>query len=192
MYSTGISSRLSSNKTMRQQHQVKRKDTITSYMPDDLNVLNKTNTTNFFNFYYLNLRVRLNISGKIFEIHEYLLDLFPLSLLGCEAERLKFYDSKRDEFFFDRNREAFEGVLQFYQTNGAFEVPYFVPVDTFYEEIRFFRLDNYLDSSSKCDESLLITALQSKLKDLKKKLSNKSLSEDSLNELMSKKRQLKN
>lgn len=58
---------------------------------------------------YLNSRIRINISGKIFEIPEKILNQYPHTLLGCYEERVKFFDCVKDEYFFDRNREAFEG-----------------------------------------------------------------------------------
>lgn len=91
------------------------------------------------------------------------------SKTGDVTRRNRFYDEKRNEFFFDRNREAFEGILHFYQSGGAFEVPLFVPVDVFYEELRYFDLINYLDSTSYySDENLLICALKNQLIELNK------------------------
>ncbi|CAF1058574.1 unnamed protein product [Brachionus calyciflorus] len=75
------------------------------------------------------------------------------------------------------------GIIQFYQTNGIIDIPLFVPIDVFYEELKYFRLDFYLDSNSKCDDMLLVTALKYELKLIKKNVikakseSNKALSE---------------
>ena len=93
---------------------------------------------------------------------------FPSSLLASRTERLAFYDWHRDEYFFDRNREAFEGILFFYQSGGLFEAPSFVPSDVFYEELKFFKLVMHLNMDCKCEEELLIIALKDKLEDLSK------------------------
>ncbi len=71
-------------------------------------------------------RLRFNISGKIFEIYENKLFEYPQSLLGNVEKRKKYYDSIRNEYFFDRNSEAFEGILFFYQSNGQVKCPMFV------------------------------------------------------------------
>jgi hypothetical protein len=73
-----------------------------------------------------NERLRMNISGKIFEIYEKHVTRYPLSLLGNADERQKYYDHARNEYFFDRNGEAFEGILFFYQSNGRIKCPMFV------------------------------------------------------------------
>lgn len=109
----------------------------------------------------------LNISGKRFEIYERLVKQFPDSLLGNRDKLNKYYDKLKDEYFFDRNREAFEGIMFFYQTN-RFELPHFVSEDVFYYELKFFGLDNYLNSDSKCDDSLLYTAIDEEYRKLKR------------------------
>ena len=115
-------------------------------------------------------RVKLNVSGKKFEIFENILDKYPDTLLGSKELRLQFYDKFTNEYFFDRSREAFEGIVFFYQSNGRFEIPSFVPDDVFYEEIKFFHLTKYLGSDCKCNESLLVIALNDTQYEIKKKL----------------------
>jgi hypothetical protein len=111
-------------------------------------------------------RIRINIAGKFYEILKSQLEQYPHSLLGCQQRRTTFYDVKRDEYFFDRNREAFEGILFFYQSGGRFETPLFIQNDVFYEEIKFFGLLNYLESKSNCDESLMLVAYENMSKDI--------------------------
>ncbi|CAF0902478.1 unnamed protein product [Brachionus calyciflorus] len=108
MYSGGTSSRFGQSKNEIKsnykrkigkfnKYTTKNKD----YLINNPILISKTN--------YFNSRIRLNISGKIFEIPESILSKYPMTLLGCYEDRIKFYDYLRDEFFFDRNREAFEG-----------------------------------------------------------------------------------
>ena len=102
---------------------------------------------------------------------------FPQALLGRKDKVCAYYDSKSNEYFFDRNREAFEGIVSFYQTLGEFHVPMFVNVDIFFEEIKFFQLDQYLSSECTCDQDLLTLALDeqyAKIKDIYNNASCKS------------------
>lgn len=114
-----------------------------------------------FNFNHLNCepRVHINVSGKKYELFEKQLEKFPNTLLGSPAERFKYYDRLRDEYFFDRNREAFEGIVYFYQSNGKFSIPLFVPLDVFYEEIQFFGLVDYINSECGCEKKLVLLVL---------------------------------
>jgi len=48
--------------------------------------------------------------------------------LPCGA---RFYDSQRNEYFFDRNRPSFDAILYFYQSGGRLRRPATVPVDVF-------------------------------------------------------------
>jgi potassium voltage-gated channel Shaker-related subfamily A protein 1 len=114
-----------------------------------------------------NTKLVLNISGKRFEIYERLVKRYPESLLGDRDKLNNYYDKLKDEYFFDRNREAFEGILFFYQTN-RFELPHFIAEDVFFYELKFFGLDNYLNNDSKCDDSILYTAIDEEYKELKK------------------------
>lgn len=85
-------------------------------------------------------RLTLNISGAIFEIREEQLRRCPNTLLGCSTKRSKFYDPQRDEYFFDRHRQAFEGILFYYQSDGRLVCPENVPDAVFEEEVKFFQL----------------------------------------------------
>ena len=107
---------------------------------------------------------------------------FPSSLLASRTERHAFYDSHRDEYFFDRSREAFEGVLFFYQSNGLFETPFFVPSDVFYDELKFFKLAIHLNTDCKCEEELLAIALKDQLDDLSKRYNASECPQAQMNE----------
>lgn len=82
----------------------------------------------------------INVSGAVFEIRENKLAHFPQSLLGCPQKRLKYFDSRREEYFFDRHRQAFEGILFYYQNQGRLIYPDNVPSQVFEEEVKFFML----------------------------------------------------
>lgn len=86
------------------------------------------------------VRVRINVSGMIFETLESTLSRFPDSLLGSPKKREKYYDSKNREFFFDRNRVAFDSILYFYQSRGKLLRPTEIDRKIFFDEIQFFEL----------------------------------------------------
>lgn len=86
------------------------------------------------------VRVKINVSGMIFETLESTLSRFPDSLLGSPKKREKYYDSKKREFFFDRNRVAFDAILYFYQSRGKLLRPAEIDRKTFFDEIQFFEL----------------------------------------------------
>ena len=64
-------------------------------------------------------RININVSGKKYELTYSRLFRFPKSLLARSARREEFYDAERDEYFFDRNRMAFESVYHFYQSSSS-------------------------------------------------------------------------
>ncbi|CAH1225713.1 KCNA3 [Branchiostoma lanceolatum] len=94
-------------------------------------------------------RLRLNISGMIFQTWESTLNRYPNTLLGDPARRATFYCPDGDEYFFDRHRPSFEGIFRFYQRAhkatadrpNKMERPLSVPVDIFYAEMKFFDMD---------------------------------------------------
>lgn len=85
-------------------------------------------------------RIVINISGLKFETHLHTLQTFPNTLLGNPMKRNRFYDSLRNEYFFDRNRPSFDAVLYYYQSGGRLRRPVNVPMDVFMEEIKFYEL----------------------------------------------------
>lgn len=85
-------------------------------------------------------RFVINVSGLKFETHLQTLEQFPETLLGNPVKRLKYFDSVRNEYFFDRNRPAFDAILFYYQSGGKLLRPANVPMDVFADEIRFYDL----------------------------------------------------
>jgi hypothetical protein len=86
-------------------------------------------------------RVRINISGRIFNATVDLLERFPNTLLGNKFDRSPYYDETHDEYFFERHSLCFESILYFYQSMGRLYRPKDIPIDIFIDEMKFFRLD---------------------------------------------------
>ena len=63
-------------------------------------------------------RVKINVSGLLFETLNSTLQRFPNTLLGDNEQRAQHYDPIRDEYFFDRNRPSFDAILYYYQVLG--------------------------------------------------------------------------
>jgi len=89
-------------------------------------------------------RIKINVSGKRYELTFNRLFKFPKSLLARSARRAYYYDAENDEYFFDRNRMAFESVYHFYQTAGEFVRPEHIPDDLLIQEMQFFGLVRYI------------------------------------------------
>ena len=89
-------------------------------------------------------RIKINVSGKRYELTFNRLFKSPKSLLAGAARRAYYYDAEKDEFFFDRNRMAFESVYHFYQTAGEFVRPEHIPDDLLMQEMQFFGLVRYI------------------------------------------------
>lgn len=85
-------------------------------------------------------RIVINVSGQIFETREETLARFPNSLLGSHCKRHNFYSPEFNEYFFNRNRNAFEAILYYYQSHGKLRRPSEVPIKVFKQEIEFFEL----------------------------------------------------
>ncbi|XP_068163127.1 potassium voltage-gated channel subfamily A member 5 [Antennarius striatus] len=85
-------------------------------------------------------RVLINIAGLRYETQLGTLNQFPDTLLGDPAKRIKYFDPLRNEYFFDRNRPSFDGILYFYQSGGKIRRPVNVSIDVFADEIRFYQL----------------------------------------------------
>ncbi|CAH8857117.1 unnamed protein product [Trichobilharzia szidati] len=85
-------------------------------------------------------RLVINVSGLRFETQVRTVSQFPDTLLGNPNKRNHYYDPLRNEYFFDRNRSSFDGILYFYQSGGRLRRPVNVPIDVFNEEIKFYEL----------------------------------------------------
>uniref|UniRef100_A0A673GLT6 Potassium voltage-gated channel subfamily A member 10 n=1 Tax=Sinocyclocheilus rhinocerous TaxID=307959 RepID=A0A673GLT6_9TELE len=85
-------------------------------------------------------KVIINIAGLRFETGLRSLDQFPDTLLGDPMKRMGYFDPMRNEYFFDRNRPSFDGILYYYQSGGKVRRPANVPLDVFTDEIIFYEL----------------------------------------------------
>ena len=85
-------------------------------------------------------RVRINVSGEIFET-------FKRTLTSKEGSIFKlnnvmnYYDKKNGEFYFNRNSKAFEYILVYLQS-GILHKPDNVPENVFIQELQFFGFGN--------------------------------------------------
>ena len=82
----------------------------------------------------------INVGGKRFETYEETLTRFPDTLLGSASRRSKFFNTKRQEYFFDRHRSAFDAILYYYQSGGTLIRPEHVPPHVFINEVIFYDL----------------------------------------------------
>lgn len=100
-------------------------------------------------------RVVVNVSGLKFETHAETLEQYPDSLLGNANKRATYYDEVRNEYFFDRNRPAFDAILFYYQSGGKLLRPPNVPMDVFADEIRFYELGEEILQRVERDEGYI-------------------------------------
>ncbi|XP_036129085.1 potassium voltage-gated channel subfamily A member 10 [Molossus molossus] len=102
-----------------------------------------------------NQRVIINIAGLRFETQLRTLNQFPETLLGDREKRMQFFDSMRNEYFFDRNRPSFDGILYYYQSGGKIRRPANVPIDIFADEIAFYELGSEAMDEFREDEGFI-------------------------------------
>ena len=100
-------------------------------------------------------RVVINVSGMIFETRQETLARFPKTLLGNEDKRRQFYVEEFNEYFFNRNRSAFEAILYYYQSQGRLKRPVDVPMCIFKQEVEFFELGDDVLSDIRIKEGYI-------------------------------------
>lgn len=88
-----------------------------------------------------NTRVTINIRGTIFETFETTLLRYPNTLLGSSHKRAPYYDSRKKQYCFNRDRKTFDAILYYYQSSGKLIRPEGVNEDTFLAELEFFQID---------------------------------------------------
>lgn len=84
--------------------------------------------------------VRINVSGMLYETLKSTLARFPLTLLGDEERRKKYFVKSKNAYFFDRHRQCFESILYYYQSSGLLIRPHNVDMFLFAEESSFYGL----------------------------------------------------
>ena len=102
-----------------------------------------------------NERVKINISGKIYETLYSTLARFPETLLGSPSKRIQYFDQGRQEYFFNRNRNAFDAILFYYQSNGLLTRPENIRLQEFCDELKFFEIGEETLNEFKRDEGAL-------------------------------------
>ncbi|XP_063065187.1 potassium voltage-gated channel subfamily A member 10-like [Engraulis encrasicolus] len=100
-------------------------------------------------------KVIINIAGLRFETQLKTLDQFPETLLGDPIKRMDYFDPMRNEYFFDRNRPSFDGILYYYQSGGKVRRPANVPLDVFADEMIFYELGNDAMEQFREDEGFI-------------------------------------
>ncbi|KAK7916449.1 hypothetical protein WMY93_012210 [Mugilogobius chulae] len=100
-------------------------------------------------------KVIINISGLMFETQLSTLNKFPETLLGDPMKRISYFDPMRNEYFFDRNRPSFDGILYYYQSGGRLRRPANVPLDVFANEILFYELGHEAIEQFREDEGFI-------------------------------------
>ena len=83
-------------------------------------------------------KVIINISGKIYETYRKTLDKYPETLLGTSTKRSLLTDCRTGEIFLERNRDAFDAILFYYQSSGCLIRPHGVPMTEFEKECKYF------------------------------------------------------
>lgn len=81
-------------------------------------------------------KVKINISGQIFETWRHTLEKYPDTLLGSNEKEF-FYDEDSRQYFFDRDPELFRHILNYYRT-GKLHYPRHECIMAYDEEIAFF------------------------------------------------------
>lgn len=84
--------------------------------------------------------VTINVSGRRYQTYLSTLQRYPMSLLGDPVKRKNFFNKKTREYFFDRNRKAFSGILHYFQSQGEIECPSGVSETNFAQELLYFEL----------------------------------------------------
>ncbi|XP_056292600.1 potassium voltage-gated channel subfamily A member 10 [Pseudoliparis swirei] len=100
-------------------------------------------------------KVVINISGLMFETQLSTLRKFPETLLGDSMKRTSYFDPMKNEYFFDRNRPSFDGILYYYQSGGKIRRPANVPLDVFANEMVFYELGHEAMQQFREDEGFV-------------------------------------
>ena len=81
-------------------------------------------------------KLRINVSGRVFETWRTTLSKYPDTLLGSNEKEF-FYDDETKEYFFDRDPDLFRHVLNYYRT-GRLHYPKHECISSYDEELAFF------------------------------------------------------
>ncbi|XP_055328313.1 potassium voltage-gated channel subfamily A member 10-like [Paramacrobiotus metropolitanus] len=98
--------------------------------------------------------VTINVGGVRYQTYERTLARFPDSLLGSPKRRAEFYNNALQEYFFDRDRLAFDAILECYRSGRIVRSP-LVPIHLFVRELLFYDLGDELVKDFLREEELL-------------------------------------
>lgn len=86
-------------------------------------------------------RVTINVSGQYYETWAAILNRHPDTMLGDPKKRMKYYDRRRHEYFFDRHRPTFEVIFNYFIYGGHLHRPERIPDEVFVSELEFFGIE---------------------------------------------------
>lgn len=76
-------------------------------------------------------------------------------LPGNAEKRRPYYDSLREEYFFDRHRTTFEAIFNYYIYGGKLKKPQSISDDVFLDECEFFEVEEQIIKEYKKDEGYI-------------------------------------
>lgn len=82
----------------------------------------------------------INVCGMKYVTLKKTIERYPATLLGDKNRRDQHFSKMWNAYFFDRNRQCFESILYYYQSDGILVRPPQVPMEIFIEEVTFFDL----------------------------------------------------
>ena len=92
------------------------------------------------------IRITFNVSGTAFETWSETVERFPTTLLGNHNKLSQFYCAESEQYYFNRNRFAFESILYFYQSVGKLIRPPELTLEEFENECVYYELpDKYIN-----------------------------------------------
>jgi len=80
-------------------------------------------------------RLRINVSGLVFEVSEAALNDHPTTVLGNPEKRAHYWVERRLEYFFDRHRPSFDAIFAYLVEGCSLKRPPHVPSEVFLEEV---------------------------------------------------------
>ena len=84
------------------------------------------------------LRMRITVSGQLYETRASVFDEHPDSVFGDPVKRRSYWDARRQEYFFDRHRPSFEAVFTYIVEGRRLTRPHNIPVDVFLKEVNIY------------------------------------------------------
>ncbi|KAJ8306628.1 hypothetical protein KUTeg_017173 [Tegillarca granosa] len=85
--------------------------------------------------------ITINVGGTIFETSKTTLQRFPNTKLGQLQETDESYNKKKEQYFFDRNPQYFNSILDLYRT-GSLHLPEVACGASLKEELEFWNVSN--------------------------------------------------